>query len=133
MTAHHPQVRVDSGCREISLAVFIRFSIDRILVRMILNGIRVIRSESTESAVTTPRGQPPLVTSTSARVNRSEIADHHGPGHGLVTAPVTAPVTGRVRDWSSGPAGRNMRPESGRNVRVATRLKESDGESSKTK
>ncbi len=42
--------------------------------------------------MTTSRGQPPLVTSTSAHVILSEIADRHGPGHGSRT------------QWSHGPA-----------------------------
>ncbi len=75
---HLTQVRVESGLqRFLPRRIYSRFWLpatdSKHVVRIILNGI--IRS--TEPDVTTSRGQPPLVTSTSAHVSLSEIAVRH--------------------------------------------------------
>ena len=89
MTEHLTQVRVDSGCRDSPVASLYSLlreqrNISNTVVGLTCNGV----NPSTECTVTTSRGQPPLVTSTSASCPlrdsgpprpRSRVEDTNGP------------------------------------------------------
>ncbi len=117
---------VDSGCRDSPVACLYRLLREqrhRFKTRRWLtpNGL----NPTTEHAVTAPRGQPPLVTSTSASgPSRPRSRVGHGPGHGSVTAPDTgrSRPRSRVEDTNGPPARRcscKLRPDSESRCRVA--------------